>query len=167
MKTLLTSLGATLVILILAVACFLIAMRFHDGPMEIVSGGPFKTGEPVSSPTSWDFIKGRPTIEFQTMDPPTSRTVWLGVHEGRLFIVSGYMTTTIGKVWKHWPYYIQDDNRVLLRIDGKIYHQRLERIIDGPLVEPVMGLFSEKYGGSATPTLVAANDFWLYEVLSR
>ena len=82
-----------LFVLIIGVGLFFIGMRFHDGPLEIISGGPFKSGELSSTPISWDFIKDRQEIEFQTLDPTTSRTVWLGVIKGRLFLVSGYMNT--------------------------------------------------------------------------
>jgi hypothetical protein len=107
---------------ILAVLSLLFAMRFHDGPIAILSGGPFTSGTPETSPTDWSFVKDRQLIEFQTMDPPTSRTVWLAVHEGRLYLISGYMTTGYGKIWKQWPHYLLADDRVILRLDGKLYN---------------------------------------------
>ena len=86
-------LATLLIVLALSIGAFFVGMRFHDGPLEIISGGPFKTGEISATPMNWDFIKDRQEIEFQTLNPTTSRTVWLGVVEGRLFLVSGYMNT--------------------------------------------------------------------------
>lgn len=167
MKTFFKWLGITFALIILAIILFFTGMRFHDGPVEIISGGPFKTGEPAATPDSWQFIEGRETIEFQTMDPPTSRTVWLTVHDGRLFLISGYMTTTYGKLWKQWPHYIEDDDRVILRIDGKLYEQRLERIREGEVLRPVTEKFGRKYGFDGSPEAVKSGYAWLYEVKPR
>lgn len=168
MKSLLKWLGILIGVLLLLIAGFFVSMRFHDGPREIISGGPFQTGELAPTPDSWAFLKDRDTIQFQTLEPPTSRTIWLATHEGRLFLVSGYMNTTMGKIWKHWPHNIEDDNRVILRIDGKLYEQRLERIMDGPDVMPVLKEFARKYGFNASDTSeVDSGNAWLYEVLPR
>jgi len=159
--------GIVLSAVVLLVVAFLVAMRFHDGPIEIISGGPFRTGEPTGTPADWTFVADKPTIEFQTLDPKTSRTVWLAVHEGRLFLISGYMTTGYGKIWKQWPHYIESDDRVILRIDGKLYDQRLERITTGPEVAPVMAEFGRKYGVPGAPEGVTSGSAWLYEVKPR
>ncbi len=156
-------------VIVLAVAGFFISMRFHDGPMEIISGGPFKTGEVTATPESWAWLKDRDTIEFQTMNPATSRTVWLVTHEDRLFMISGYMTTGYGKLWKQWPHYLDEDDRVILRIDGKLYPQRLERKMEGPEVLPVMQEFSRKYGLGVPEDIgmITRGEAWLYEVVPQ
>ena len=106
------------------------------------------------------------------MDPARSRTVWLGVHEGRLFVMSGYMNTGYGGIWKQWPHYLDDDDRIILRVDGNLYEQRLERIMEGPEVVPVLSEFARKYfGGSAgelaSDAAVTNGDTWMYEVVDR
>jgi len=161
--------GIVLTALVFAIGLLVLGMRFSDGPLEIISGGPFKTGELTIHPDDWSFLTGRDSIEFQTMDPSTSRTVWLGVYDRRLFLVSGYMTTGYGKLWKHWPHYLEEDNRVILRIDGKLYEQRMQRIMDGPEVVPVLNLFNRKYGlgAQASSTEVTEGHTWMYEVVPR
>ena len=169
MKRILKWIGIGLAILVVAIALLLGSMRFHDGPLEILSGGPFKTGTLMAPPSDWSFLADRSTIEFQTMDPPQSRTVWLATYEGRLFIVSGYMTTNYGAIWKQWPHYLEADDRVILRIDGKLYEQRLQRIMSGPEVIPVLNEFSRKYGDgdAASAGAVASGYTWMYEVVDR
>ena len=164
-----TRLGIVLTGLALAIGLFLLGMRFHDGPLEIISGGPFKTGSLSNAPDDWSFLTDRSQIEFQTMDPARSRTVWLAVHDRRLFLVSGYMTTGYGAIWKQWPHYLDNDDSVILRINGNLYEQRLQRIMAGADVIPVLMEFNRKYG-AGEPTsadTVTLGDTWMYEVVSR
>lgn len=169
MKKLLKWSGLTLLTLVLVIALALFSARFHDGPLEIIAGGPFTTGTPATAPSDWSYLTDRATIEFQTLDPARSRTVWLGVNDGKLFIVSGYMTTGYGAIWKQWPYYLENDDRIILRIDGNLYEQRLERVMDGPDVMPVLREFNRKYGASE-PTSIATiteGETWMFQVVPR
>lgn len=169
MKSLLKWTGLTLLTLVLLIAAFLVYARWHDGPLEIVAGGPFTSGDLTPAPSDWSFLTERATIEFQTLDPARSRTVWLAVNDGKLFIVSGYMTTGYGAIWKQWPHYLENDDRIILRIDGKLYEQRLERIMQGPDVMPVLREFNRKYG-AGEPTSIATiteGETWMFQVVPR
>ncbi|HJN53414.1 MAG: hypothetical protein QGI68_13775 [Pseudomonadales bacterium] len=168
-------LGIIIVVLALGISVFLFGMRFHDGPLEIVSGGPFKTGELAEAPDDWSFLTDRMEIEFQTMEPDTSRIVWLVVFEQRLYIISGYMNTGYGKIWKQWPHHLLTDDRIILRVDGKLYEQRLARLMAHPQLLQIMTINAKKYGGGADPDFkveqlreaLASGDFWLFEVVDR
>lgn len=170
MQKLIKGLGIFIVAIIVSIAVFLFAMGYHDGPLEIISGGAFKTGEPSTPPADWSDLKDRSTIEFQTLDPVSSRTVWVATYEGRLFIVSGYMNQWYAAIWKQWPHYLENDNRIILRIDGKLYDQRLERIMADPAIVPVLNELSRKYLGGAQVTSsaqVTNGDTWMYEIVDR
>ncbi|MBT3867840.1 MAG: hypothetical protein HOF19_07995, partial [Gammaproteobacteria bacterium] len=65
----------------IAVGAVLFLVRSHDGPIEILSGGPFQTGERVPSSDDWSFLTDYATLEMQTMAPPRSRTMWLAVYD--------------------------------------------------------------------------------------
>jgi len=166
--------GIGLLVIGVAVGGYMFSMQFADGPSGLVRGGPFQTGELAEAPDDWSFLKGRMEIEFQTLTPDTSRVVWLGVHDKRLYVVSGYMNTTFGKLWKHWPHRLIEDDRIILRIDGKLYEQRLERLMEHPQLTELMTIYAEKYGAglvSAGPGQLQAaltnGDFWLFEVVDR
>ncbi|MXW52003.1 MAG: hypothetical protein F4X81_04185 [Gammaproteobacteria bacterium] len=162
-------LGAVLVIAA-AVAAVLIGARFSDGPLEIIAGGPFTTGELQSGPpVDWSFMRDVETIEFQSLEPPRSRTVWVLAHEGRMFIPCGYMNSTWGRIWKQWPVEAERDGRIITRIDGKLYNQNLVRIQDGPILEPLLAEMSRKYaGGQPIPVeVVTSGAFWFFEVTPR
>ena len=79
------------------------------------------------------------------------------------------MTTNYGAIWKQWPYYLEADDSVVLRIDGKLYEQRLQRIMSGPEVIPVLNEFSRKYGDgeAASADSVTSGYTWMYEVMDR
>ena len=153
-------------------------MRLQDGPVEfypwftISIGGPFRSGELTSAPESWAFLREREEIEIQTLNPTTSRTVWVPVVDGQLYIVSGYMNSTIGRLWKQWPAYLEQDNRILIRDEGKIYEQCLVRIMDdAQKIRPVLAELSRKYGGGSGESVpgsevaVSGGSIWMFEVV--
>ena len=84
-----------LVLALAAVAASLaIAARFADGPLAIIAGGPFTTGEVHEGPPpDWAFVKDIETIEMQSLNPARSRTTWVLHYDGRVFIPCGYMNS--------------------------------------------------------------------------
>ena len=146
---------------------------FQDGPMEIAPGGAFTSGQLVSGEPDWSFAKDLYSVEFQTMNPVSSRTTFIMIHDNRVFIPSGYMTTWWGKIWKQWPYQVMEDGRAILRIDGKLYNRNLVRITDDPALPGVMAELARKYGGAfeTTPEMmmeVVESDYlWIFELAPR
>jgi hypothetical protein len=152
------------------VVVMLVGARFADGPLEIIAGGPFTTGNAATAEPDWTFAKDYQTVEFQLLDPAQSRTTFLVVHEGRVFIPSGYMTTWWGKIWKRWPLHAEKNGDALLRIDGVLYQRRLVRIIDDPAIVPVLAEIGRKYAPNGEPIPREAFDsgyMWLFELLPR
>jgi hypothetical protein len=159
-----------IVILVVGIGGLLIGARFADGPLAIVAGGPFKTGELVTGPEpDWSFVHDIQEVEFQLLDPERSRTTWIVEHQGKAYIPSGYMTSWWGKLWKHWPGEAEKDGRILLRVDGKLYERELVRIKDGPVIAPVTAELSRKYAsGSTIPVeAVTSGYLWLFELAPR
>lgn len=161
----LKALGILLAVLLLAVFGVLVSARFADGPWEIIAGGPFTSGERHVGPEpDWSFVRDIPTVEFQLIDPPRSRTTWILEHDGRIFIPCGYMETTWGRLWKQWPLEAEKDGRALLRVQGKLYERRLVRITEGPDVAAVTALIAAKYRVPATVEAVTSGSLWLFEL---
>lgn len=162
--------SALIAIAVIGVAGLFVVARFSDGPLAIVAGGPFSTGETVREEISdWSFVHDLREVEFQLLDPARSRTTWIVEHDGRAYIPSGYMTSWWGRLWKHWPYEAERDGRILLRIDGRIYPSRLRRVESGPRLAPVLAELSRKYaGGAAIPVeAVESGSLWIFEVAPR
>jgi len=161
-------LGIAILVLLVGMAAVVITARFHDGPLGIVAGGPLVKGELVNGPEpDWTFAHDIQTVEFQLLSPERSRTTWILEHDGKIYIPSGYMDSTIGKLWKHWPIEAERDGRAILRIGGKRYPRQLVRIQDGPLIGPLTVEIARKYAVPATPEAVTSGNLWLFELAPR
>ncbi len=176
MRSVLKIVGGLLAALLLVIAGLLVGARFADGPLAIMAGGPFTSGELVTGPEpDWSFVNDVGEVEFQLLEPARSRTTWILHHEGKAYIPCGYMTTWWGKIWKQWPHYLVDDDRVILRIDGNLYQQRMIRLMDHPQLLEFMTIFRQKYGAAAESDVtveqlreaLTLGDYWLFEVVDR
>ncbi len=156
------------VVVLLLVALSIVA-RFGDGPLAILPGGPLEAGELVrGAEPDWTFARDIMEMEFQLVDPPLSRTIWLQVHDKKLYVVSSYMNSPIGKIWKKWPAQALLDGRALIRIDGKRYERQLVRILtDRPLLEAIGAEVSRKYGAPLTADMAKSGDAWFFAMEPR
>ena len=170
MGTFLRILGGLLILLLLGVGGLLIGARFADGPIEIIAGGPFTSGELVTGPEpDWSFVHDTQEVEFQLLEPARSRTTWIIEHEGKAYIPCGYMTTWWGRLWKKWPIEAEQDGRILLRVGDKLYERQLVRIREGPLLAPITAEMGRKYpeASSVTEEAVTSGYVWLFELAPR
>ena len=160
------------------------ALRFGDGPTAIIAGGAFRSGEVwTGDEPDWSFLRDRQEVEFQLLEPERSRTTWIVEHEGRIYIPSGYMRSTLGKLWKQWPAEAERDGRARLRVDGVIYERRLVRVKESPALPAIVSELGRKYfnqGPDAPPgddgrqvmmadalRQVAAGELWIFELVPR
>jgi hypothetical protein len=169
MRLLLRVLGGLLLAAVVVIALVLVAARFADGPLEIIAGGPFRSGERhQGTEPDWSFVRDIATIEFQSLAPARSRTTWVLVHDGRLFIPCGYMSSRWGRVWKKWPIEAERDGRAIARIGGKLYDRTLVRIHAVDVLEPVLAELSRKYVGQPVPLdAVTSGSLWIFELTPR
>ena len=170
MRSILRVLMGLLAVLLVVLGGLLVGARFADGPIAIIAGGPFTSGELVSGPEpDWSFVRDVREVEFQLLEPARSRTTWILHHEGKAYIPCGYMTTWWGKIWKQWPLEAEKDPRVLLRIGDALYERQLVRIREGPIVTPILEELGRKYAdGRAIPIeAVTSGYLWLYELAPR
>src|SRR4051794_34669184 len=117
-----TGLGVLILIPIVAIGTLLVTSGYSDGPSRLFGGGALVSGELVTGrEPDWSFAHDLPTIELQLLDPPRSRVTWIVEYEGKPYVVSGYMSSAIGRLWKHWPAQAERDGRARVRIAGKRY----------------------------------------------
>lgn len=148
-----------------AIGVLFYVAKNNDGPLEIISGGPFQSGEQAGPISDWSFLREKMTVELQTMDPPTSRTMWLVVVDNRLFVISSYMKSRVGRLWKKWPHALDEDNRALIRSDGVIYAMTLERRMEDASLAAVLDRFNEKYRNDISEEDISSGSSWLYELV--
>ena len=155
--------------IVVVVLAFFVVTRFTDGPMGIITGGAFSSGEVVSEEPDWRYVKDYDIVEFQLLNPARSRTTWIIEHDGRIFIPSGYMLSTVGKIWKQWPLQAEKDGRAILRVDAKLYPRQLVRIKDDPVLPAVLAELSRKYANGAQIPVseVSRGSLWIFELVQR
>lgn len=160
--------GCLLLIPVAAVLTAAAKQRFADGPNRVFSGGPLVSGALHSGPEpDWSFVRDVETVELQLLDPPRSRRIWTAEHDGRLYVWSGYMGTTVGRLWKRWPIQAERDGRAVIRIDGTRYERRLVRIESGEVLDGISRAIRDKYPSRVTRAAVEAGDSWVFEAAPR
>ena len=151
-----------------AVSTAAVKQRLSDGSNFVFSGGPLVEGELYSGPEpDWSFVDNIPLIELQLINPPTTRTIWTAENEGKLYVWSGYMGTTVGRMWKQWPLQAEADGRAIVRINGVRYERNLRRIQAGPDLEGIAAAITNKYPSQTTPASIESGSVWLFEAEPR
>lgn len=167
-KRTLTVLFCLLLIPVTAVVTAAVKQRFTDGPNRVFSGGPLRSGElHKGSEPDWSFVEDVSTIELQLVNPPQSRRIWTAELNGKLYVWSSYMDTTVGRLWKRWPVQADRDGRAILRIDGKRYERQLVRIKSGDILDDISNAIRSKYNSRTTRATVEAGDDWVFEAAPR
>lgn len=139
--------------------------RNADGPSILFPGGELVSGDLYTGPEpDWSFTSDVPTVELQLNDPLSSRLIWILESEGKIYVASGYMSTFLGRLWKHWAVQADDgDGQAVVRINGTRYERQLIRIKEGPVLDGV-GAAMAKYGASTPRQYIEAGNTWIFEL---
>lgn len=171
--------GIALAVLVLGLVAVAIVARSLDGPLRplpfaLLPGGPLRTGELVTGPEpDWSFARDIEVMELQLLEPARSRTVWLLVHEGKLYVACGYMNSWWGRLWKQWPHDAMKDGRAVIRIAGKRYEREAIRVTDPELFWSLVKESRRKYRPSADQALpdelppLESTGVWMFELAPR
>jgi hypothetical protein len=155
-------------VLVLLIAALVIGARFGDGPTGPLPGGALVAGELVTLEPDWSFARDITELEIQLVKSGRSRTLWLEVHDKKLYVLSAYMNSPVGKIWKKWPAQAVADGRAVIRIDGKRYERQLVRILDDrPLLDAITAEANRKYGATLNAGMAASGDTWFFALQPR
>ncbi|MEM8768051.1 MAG: hypothetical protein AAGE43_11430 [Pseudomonadota bacterium] len=162
MKILQWILGIVFGLLIL-IGLVIFGARFADGPVVMLPGGPFESGEMRASPEDWGFAAAIEEIEFESGG--RSRTAWIVVDGGDAFIPA----STAFPPGKRWHKDALVDPAAVVRIDGVRYPVALTRVApESPRFTEVLSKLAEKYpalpGSEEGDPAEAA---WLFELRER
>ncbi len=113
--------------IVVGVILFAVFLRFSDGPVLVFPGGPLRSGEAIAfDAVDWRALDRLRELELEVVRTGRSRLLWFSVHEGRPYFSCGFGCEA---EWpKRWPYHIDRDGRVVLRVDGKRIEAMLERV---------------------------------------
>jgi len=114
--------------ILLAVAVTLVAVvaRFSDGPIFVFPGGPLISGTPTKyESVDWSRVANVREVELQLETPPRSRITRLIIYENAPYIPCAFCTN---RILKHWPRELEQDDRVILRVDGMLIEGRARRV---------------------------------------
>lgn len=112
---------AALVLALGASAC-------HNGPLPFLSGGKL-AGESAPAPADWSIAGDFGTAQIETRpEAPYSVNLVYTVVDGRIYVNAGDTET-------RWVKNIEANPAVRLRIDGKLYELRAERVTDRAEIE--------------------------------
>ena len=177
-KIILQILGVLILIPALAMATMRFENRNADGPSILFPGGEMTSGQLHTGPEpDWSFTDDIETVDLQLNNPMASRLIYVLESENRLFIISGYMTTMLGRLWKEWAFEAdQGNNEGVLRVNNIRYPRTLVRITEGDVLNGVSAKLITKYGGAptASPEAIAttragieADLYWVLELVPR
>jgi hypothetical protein len=150
-----------------------------DGATVVFPGGEMIAGElHTGAEPDWSFTDNIFTIELQLNDPMATRRIFILESEGKIYVVSGYMKSFLGKIWKEWAFDADEGNdEGVLRVDNVRYPRQLVRIKEGDVLNGVSAKLLAKYSGLPTPvsaeTIATARadiedgNSWIFELTPR
>lgn len=110
---------------VLVLGSFLISQS--DGPLFIFAGGPLRSGEPVElASLNWTSLDALHELEMEIVGEQSSLTLWFSVHDGVPYVACDL--DCVGGVLTRWPQQIDEDNRVVIRIDDRLAQGQLVHV---------------------------------------
>lgn len=120
-----------------------------DGPVFIFTGGPFRSGEEVElTDLDWGSLDELHELEMEIVGSGNSLTLWFSVHEGLPYVACDL--DCVGGMLTRWPQQVDQDQRVVLRIEGKRANGQLVHVLhDTAEYSLARAGRSQKYAGDA------------------
>jgi hypothetical protein len=164
----LQALGLVILVPLVVLGTLRFDNRNADGPSILFPGGELVSGDLYTGQEpDWSFTEDVQTIELQLNDPLSSRLIWILESGGKIYIASGYMSTFLGRLWKHWAVQADEgDGLAIVRINGTRYERQLIRIEQGAVLDGV-GAAMAKYGAATPRQAIEAGNTWIFELAPR
>ena len=129
---------------------------FLDGPVGMFPGGRLDGPDTDCAGVDWGRFAAVREVELEVWPArPRSLTTWSVVDGGELFVPGDFLTP-----WKRWPDQVLEDDRVRLRIGGRIFACRAERIADGARIDRLRAATAAKYDLAPDGRAARATVWW-------
>ncbi len=179
LKIVVQALGFVVLIGAVTIGTLRIQRSGADGATVVFPGGEMVSGElHVGPEPDWSFTDDIFTIELQLNDPMSTRRIFILESEGKIYVVSGYMKSFLGKIWKQWAFDADAGNdQGVLRVNNVRYPRQLVRVKEGDVLDGVSAKLLAKYSGVPTPVSAQAiaaaradiedGNSWVFELVPR
>ena len=179
LKIVLQAVGFVVLIGAVAIGTLRIQRSSADGATVVFPGGEMLAGElHTGAEPDWSFTDDIFTIELQLNDPMATRRIFILESEGKIYVVSGYMKSFLGRIWKEWAFDADEGNdEGVLRVNNVRYPRKLVRIKEGDVLNGVSAKLLAKYSGVPTPVSAEAiataradiedGNSWVFELAPR
>ena len=179
LKAMAQFIGFIVLIGAISIATLRVQRSDDDGATVVFPGGEMIAGELHTGPDpDWSFTDDIFTIELQLNDPMATRRIFILESEGKVYVVSGYMKSFLGRIWKERAFDADEGNdEGVLRVDNVRYPRKLIRIKEGDVLDGVAAKLAAKYNGAPTPVspeIIAAvradiedGNSWIFELAPR
>tara|TARA_R110002167_G_scaffold70453_2_gene198645 strand:- start:40835 stop:41383 length:549 start_codon:yes stop_codon:yes gene_type:complete len=179
LKIVLQVVGFLVLIGAVAIGTLRIQRGSADGATVVFPGGEMVSGELHMGPEpDWSFTDDIFTIELQLNNPMSTRRIFILESEGKIYVVSGYMKSFLGKIWKQWAFDADAGNdQGVLRVNNVRYPRQLVRVKEGDVLDGVAAKLLAKYSGVPTPVSAQAiataradiedGNSWVFELVPR
>lgn len=179
LKIVLQMVGFVVLIGAVTIGTLRIQRSSADGATVVFPGGEMVAGElHTGAEPNWSFTDDIFTIELQLNDPMATRRIFILESEGKIYVVSGYMKSFLGKIWKEWAFDADEGNdEGVLRVNNVRYPRQLVRIEEGDVLNGVAAKLLAKYSGVPTPVSAEAiataradiedGNSWIFELTPR
>ena len=179
LKIVLQMVGFVVLIGAVTIGTLRIQRSSADGATVVFPGGEMMAGElHTGAEPNWNFTDDIFTIELQLNDPMATRRIFILESEGKIYVVSGYMKSFLGKIWKEWAFDADEGNdEGVLRVNNVRYPRQLIRIEEGDVLNGVAAKLLAKYSGVPTPVSAEAiataradiedGNSWIFELTPR
>lgn len=135
------------------------------GPIGPLPGGALR-GEVVSGPVDdWSFTADVETVQLETRpSDPYSVNTWIYGEGDRLYVPTSLILGASEPTERQWVRNVIEDDRVRLRIDGRIYERRAVRVTDAAELAEARDHLLAKYDVEADEHSAAA---WIFRLEDR
>ena len=134
------------------------------GPIGPFPGGELR-GDVSAPPTDWGFTAEVDNVQIETRpDDPYSVNTWIYGSGPRLYVPTSLILGPDDPNDRSWVRHVLADPRVRLRIEGKVYELRAERVEDAVLREKVRAALLAKYDVESD---AHAQQAWIFRMEPR
>lgn len=136
-----------------------VVARWTGGPIGPIPGGSLQGSFAPEGMLDAGPLASRSQIQLQVRPAsPRSMNVWVIVLDGEIYVPSGLAP------WKQWPQQLLQDERVVLRVDDRLYDRSAVRVTDPALVARLVEAVRAKYGVSDR---AGSDRTWFFHLVPR